>query len=54
MTNETLLTRQLEENYQNKNLFETTFNQIENNGLNFFNDAKNIFKKIFNLKYQII
>ena len=53
MTNETLLTRQLEENYQNKNLFETTFNQIENNGLNFFNDAKNIFKKLKDLQSQI-
>ncbi len=53
MTNETLLTRQLEENYPNKNLFETTINQIENNGLNFFNDAKNIFKKLKDLQSDI-
>ena len=53
MTNESLLTKQLEENYSQKNLFNNLINQLENNGLNFFSEAKNIFQKLRDLQSQI-
>ncbi len=46
MTKESILIKQIRENYSKLNIIKNITNDIEENGLNFFKEAKDIFKKL--------